>query len=119
MLLLNPRIILQHVARRYNSRCAIRLLINDEETCFIAHHSEQGFDYKYTRPLPERTSSTSQVTPLKVNSRHMFTDAPNLEQLQALTYTHASYWNIYPGKAKRMRYKAAFDDKVDRKGVQS
>lgn len=117
MILLSTRVLIVHSIRRH-FHSKPKIYINNDETCFVAYHPEQRHDYKYTRPLPIK-SDINEESPLKVTSRHMFTDAPNLEQLQALTYTPATYWRVFHGKAKRMRYKAAFDDKVDRKGVMS
>lgn len=83
---------------------------------FVAHHPDIEFPYSKTKPLPERKL---EETMFKENSKNMFTKSPNLEQLQALTYTPASYWKSYPGKEKRAAYKACQDDNVDRTGLSS
>lgn len=86
-------------------------------TCFLVHHPTVAHDYKYTRPLPIETKTTESI--LSVDSRHMITKSPNLEQLQALTYTHYRHWKQYPGRALRNRFKNYFNDNVDRPGLTS
>jgi len=67
-------------------------------------------------PKPEKVDTDS---PLKVDSKNMITESPNLEQLQQLTYTSRHYWKRYPGKEKREAYQNWFNDNEYRKGLTS
>lgn len=75
----------------------------------IGLHPEKPAPYEFTRPLPARTENDTSL--LKEVPKDIYNDAPNLEQIQALTYTPRRYWIEYPGKAKRELYKKCFDQK--------
>lgn len=49
----------------------------------------------------------------------MITKSPNLEQLQALTYTPARHWRTRQGLIKRRKHVEYFNDNVDRPGLTS
>lgn len=92
-----------------------KIILSRDEKCFLAYHPEEEHPYEMTRPVPIREQGIE--SPLKVDSRNMFTQSPNLEQLQQLTYTPKGYWKEFRGKAKRKAYKDYFDDKEFRKGL--
>lgn len=96
-----------------------RLLLSKDETCYVAHHPDCEHPYELTRPLPKITSEKQEESILRINSKNMITKSPNLEQLQNLTYTPASYWKQYQGKAKRRKHIEYFNDNVDRSGLTS
>lgn len=81
-------------------RRGIHIQMSKSGSCILARHPEVSHPYEHTKPLPkvERDDHF-----LKQNSDNMFTKSPNLEQLQTLTYTHASYWHEYKGKEKRQK----------------
>ena len=98
-----------------NTQAGSRVVgLSKDEKCFVAYHPETEHPYEYTKPLPKKSANDSI---LKVDSRRMITKAPNLEQIQALTYTPNSYWHQFPGRAKREKYKDSYNDKDDRKGL--
>lgn len=97
------------------SRSALKFLrASKDSTCILAIHPERVPEYQHTKALPVREEKHSYLV---TDSRNMITKSPNLEQLQALTYTHQRYWHQYPGLEKKKKYRAAFDDNVDRPGV--
>lgn len=87
-----------------------KVTLSRDGTCFVARHPETEHPYGQTLPMPKQTQRNPESI-LRVDSKDMFTKSPNLEQVQALTYTPASYWRQTPGKDKRDAYKASFDDK--------
>lgn len=88
--------------------------LNSHKMVF-AYHPEQSIPYEFTKPIPKQV--TSEHTPMKDVPKDIFTKAPNLEQLQSLTYTPASYWRQNRSRELRKQYKAAFDDNIDRTGL--
>ena len=108
--------------RNFIVRCSIhtkpyRIFLSQDESCFVAHHPAEEHPYEATKPLPQTRSTDESI--LKVNSRDMITKAPNLEQLQALTRTHRSYWRQTEGLNKRKKMIDYYNDTVDRPGLTS
>lgn len=77
----------------------------------IAIHPDRSFTYEFTKPLP--IQSIEEETPLRELKQDIITESPNLEQLQALTYTPRRYWMEHRGQQKRQVYKSYFDQKRD------
>lgn len=94
-----------------------RIVLSKDEACFVAYHPEKEHPYELTKPLPK--AEVDDETILKINSKNMITKSPNLEQLQALTYTPHRYWLQFVGKQKRVKYQESFNDNEDRKGLTS
>lgn len=94
-----------------------RIYLSKDEKCFVSYHPTQDHPYECTRPMP--AVEVKDESYLKVNSRNMITKAPNLEQVQCLTYTPKSYWRQDRGKQKRDFYRKYFDEKDVRKGLTS
>lgn len=92
--------------------------LSSDETCIYVEHPDVEHEYRYTKPMPGDTKDNAESI-LRVDSRHMITKSPNLEQLQTLTYTPYRYWKQYPGREKRQRYRNYFNDNVDRPGLTS
>lgn len=83
----------------------------------IAHHPEKALPYEFTKPLPQKTIENKTI--LKKVHQDIFNEGPNLEQLQALTYTHHTYWNQNNTLKLRKEYRDFFNDTEDRKGLTS
>lgn len=98
----NYTTMIRNISRRVHT-------LSKDMTCFVAYHPEEEHKYEHTKPIPK--SRTEDETILKVNSENMITKSPNLEQLQALTYTPARFWRQEPGKDKRIKYREYFNDK--------
>lgn len=108
---MKPNILVYNFVRSY------KISTNKDETCFIIHHPDVEHPYEMTKPLPKMKPVEQSY--LKVDSKDMFVKSPNLEQLQAITFTPARYWHQYPGKVKRRKYQDYFNDNVDRRGLTS
>lgn len=110
----------RQLIRRLHNKVAPsnRIVLSQDEKCFIAYHPRSDHPYEFTRPLPKQEKHRDESL-LKVSSRNMITKAPNLEQVQDLTYTHKSYWREDRGPKLRKKYKDYFNDNVDRKGLTS
>jgi hypothetical protein len=96
-------------------RNAGRIFISKDEKCFVSFHPDIDFDYENTRPMPKLENENSSA--LKVDSTNMITKAPNLEQIQQLTFTPKSYWRQDQGRMKREKYKKYFDESDIRRGL--
>lgn len=107
----------QIVRQLHGKGPANRIVLAKDESCFIAFHPRKEHPYEYTRPLPKEEKQDESV--LKVNSKNMITEAPNLEQVQDLTFTHKSRWRNQKGLEKREKLKKSYDDNVDRRGLTS
>lgn len=103
-----------NLLKKIPKRCIV--LAKDEKS-FIGYHFEQSHPYELTRPVPPKKEVVD--SHMKVDSKNMFTTAPNLEQLQKLTYTPKRFWFLSDSKAKRDKYKDYFNDKETRKGLTS
>lgn len=95
-------------------RRRIHLRISKDGTCFVAHHPEKNYPYEMTKPLPKVEEDNSL---LRANNKHMITKSPNLEQLQALTYTHSRNWQEFPGREKRLKEIEYYNQKDERSGL--
>lgn len=115
----NARLLQRYVHTSNKPITSYKVMISKNEDYFIVNHPEVEHPYSYTRPLPKENDVSNEETILRENAKNMFTKSPNLEQLQSLTYTPARYWHQYPGKVKRLKYKACQDDNVDRQGLTS
>lgn len=106
---------LRHIFRRCVHQQP-RTVLSKDEKHFLAYHPEESHPYEMTRPIPKDAVNEAESI-LRVDSRKMFVQSPNLEQLQNLTYTHRRYWRAFIGKEKRMRYQDWFNDKKTRSGL--
>lgn len=75
----------------------------------FCYHPQQGIPYELTKPLPARQEPVETI--LRDLPKSIHDEGPNLEQLQALTYTPALYWEQRPGKTLRKKFRAAEDKK--------
>lgn len=75
----------------------------------IGYHPETPVAYEYTKPMPARVEKDTSL--LKEVPHDIFNEGPNLEQIQALTYTPRRYWIEYHGKDLRNAYKNSFNQK--------
>lgn len=85
-----------------------KVTLSKDGSCFIARHAKIDHPYKQTLPFPEQTNVDESV--LRVDAENMITKAPNLEQVQALTYTPEKYWRQTQGLDKRIKYMESFND---------
>ena len=114
---LTTRFVRCHSSQAVTQNKKPRIFLSKDEKCFVAYHPTEEHPYEATKPLP--AIKTKQESHLRVDSLNMITKAPNLEQVQNLTYTPKSYWRQDKGKQKRDNYKAYFDEKDVRKGLTS
>uniref|UniRef100_A0A6G1SET7 39S ribosomal protein L42, mitochondrial n=1 Tax=Aceria tosichella TaxID=561515 RepID=A0A6G1SET7_9ACAR len=111
------RQLVRQLHSKAGSQKRAQIFLSKDEKCFVSYHPTQDHPYECTRPLPKVEAKDESY--LRVDSLNMITKAPNLEQVQNLTYTPKSYWRQDEGKAKRERYRKCFDEKDVRKGLTS
>lgn len=97
--------------------------LSDDESYIIAHHPDKMMQHPYenTLPFPKHPVSEEELSLLKLEvinrSYNMVHEAPNMEQLQVLTYTPRHRWYQNRGKDLRKRFRDMENDTVDRPGL--
>lgn len=105
------RTMLRGIIRNLHTKTSsTHILLSKNETCFVAYHPDIEHPYQQTKPMPEVKETVESI--LKVDSHNLITKWPNLEQLQAMTYTPSRYWHEYHGRDKRKKYKEYFDGRA-------